>query len=73
MLLDLVKQYPDLIQEAEVERFRIVGASYELRGSLLLKDGSRLFVKDYVFSEDLPSSSPGGARKPGGVLTGAYA
>jgi len=49
MLLDLVKQYPDLIQEVEVERFRVVGASYELRAALLLKDGSRLFVKDYVF------------------------
>ncbi len=31
MLLDLVKQYPGLIQEVEVERFRVVGASYELR------------------------------------------
>ncbi len=49
MLLALVKQYPELIQEVEVERFRVVGASYELRAVLVLKDGSRLFVKDYVF------------------------
>ncbi len=41
MLLDLVKQYPELIQEVEVERFRVVGASYELRAVLVLKDGSR--------------------------------
>jgi hypothetical protein len=49
MLLDLVKQYPDLIQTIEIERFRVVGTSYELKAALWLKDGSRLFVKDYVF------------------------
>ncbi len=46
MLLDLVKQYPELIQEVEVDRCRVVGVSYELRAVLVLKDGSRLLVKD---------------------------
>jgi Family of unknown function (DUF6516) len=55
MLLDLVRQYRDLIQAVEVERFRVVGTSYELKAVLLLKNGSQLFVKDYVFLD--------GARK----------
>lgn len=49
VLLDLAKQYADIVQSIEVEKFRIVGASYELRATFLLKDGSRLFVKDYLF------------------------
>ena len=49
MLLDLVKQYPELVQGVEVERFRVVGAGYELKATLFLKDGSQLFIKDYVF------------------------
>ena len=55
MLLDLAKRYYDLVQEIEVERFRIVGASYELRVVFSLRDGSKLFVKDYLFLD--------GARK----------
>lgn len=49
MLLELTKRYPDLIQEIGVERFRIVGDSYELRAVISLKDGSKLFAKDYLF------------------------
>ena len=49
MLLELTRQYADIIQDVEVERFRVVGASYELRASIVLKDGSTLFVKDYLF------------------------
>ncbi len=49
MLLELARQYVDIIQAIEVERFRIVGASYELRVTMALKDGSTLFIKDYLF------------------------
>ena len=49
MLLELARRYADIIQAIEVERFRIVGASYEFRASIALKDGSTLFVKDYLF------------------------
>jgi hypothetical protein len=49
MLLDLAKQYSDIIQRLEVERFRVVGTSYELRATIVLTDGSKLFVKDYLF------------------------
>jgi hypothetical protein len=49
MLLHLAKRYPDLIQKIEVERFRIVGESYELNAVIFLQDGSKLFVKDYLF------------------------
>lgn len=49
MLLELAKQYPDLIEAIEVERFRVVGASYELRAVIRLKDQSTVFVKDYLF------------------------
>lgn len=48
MLLDLAKRYSDFVEEIEVERFRIVGASYELRVIFSLRDGSKLFVKDYL-------------------------
>ena len=49
MLLELARQYADIIQAIEVERFRIVGASYELRLTIVLNDGSTLFIKDYLF------------------------
>ena len=44
MLLELARQYADIIQAIEVKRFRIVGASYELRAIIALQDGSALFV-----------------------------
>ena len=49
MLLELARRYGDIIQAIEVERFRIVGASYELRAVITLQDGAKLFVKDYLF------------------------
>ena len=49
MLLELARRYADIIQAIEVERFRIVGTSYELRAIMTLKDGAKLFVKDYLF------------------------
>ena len=49
MLRDLAKRYADIIQQVEVERFHVVGESYELRASCSLKDGLKLFVKDYLF------------------------
>lgn len=42
MLLDLARQYADIIQAIEVERFRSVGASYEFRARITLHDGSQL-------------------------------
>jgi hypothetical protein len=49
VLLDLAKRYSDVIQQVEVERFRIEGDSYELRAVFVLADQSKLFVKDYLF------------------------
>ena len=49
MLLELARQYADIIQAIEVERFRSVDASYEFRALITLHDGSQLFVKDYLF------------------------
>jgi hypothetical protein len=49
VLLELARRYGDIIQAIEVERFRIVGDSYELRAIMTLKDGAKLFVKDYLF------------------------
>ena len=49
MLLELARRYGDIIQAIEVQRFRIAGASYELRAVMTLKDGAKLFVKDYLF------------------------
>lgn len=49
MLLDLAKLYADVIQQMEVERSRVVGDSYELKATISPNDGSKLFVKDYLF------------------------
>jgi hypothetical protein len=49
VLLELARQYADIIQAIEVERFRIVGASYELRLTIALNDGSTLCIKGYLF------------------------
>lgn len=49
MLLDLLRRYPDLIAEIEVERFRVVGESYAINATVHLKDGSRVFMKEYLF------------------------
>jgi hypothetical protein len=45
VLLELARQYADIIQAIEVERFRSVGTSYEFRALITLHDGSQLFVK----------------------------
>jgi hypothetical protein len=42
MLLELAKQYPDLIEAIEVERFRVVGVSYELKAVIRLEESLRL-------------------------------
>jgi hypothetical protein len=57
VLLELARRYADIIQAIEVERFRIVGASYELRATIALKDGSTLVVKDYLFWME-PGNTP---------------
>jgi len=49
VLLDLARRYADLVEGIEVERFRVVGESYELRARVSLKDGSQVLVKEYLF------------------------
>ena len=68
MLLDLAKQYADIVQGIEVEKFRIVGDSYELRATFLLKDGSRLFVKDYLFLDGTRKYADHWQDRPGRLI-----
>ncbi len=51
MLLRLLKHYVDIVQDIQVERFRRVGTSYELRAAIFLRDGSKLYVKDYLYQD----------------------
>jgi hypothetical protein len=49
LLLKLFKHYADVVQDIQVERFRRVGTSYELRAVVFLCDGGKLYVKDYLY------------------------
>lgn len=49
MLLRILSHYADIVRDIQVDRFRIVGTSYELREAVFLRDGSKLYVKDYLY------------------------
>ena len=49
MLIDIIEIHSDIVSSYTVQKFKIVGPSYHLACSMLLVDGSRLFVKDYLF------------------------
>lgn len=51
MLLEQVRKYDDAIRKYDVERFRKEESSYELIGSLLFIDRSRLYLRDYLFRD----------------------
>jgi len=51
LLLRILKHYADIVQDIQVERFRRVGTSYELRVVVFLRDGSKLYVKDYLYQD----------------------
>ncbi|MFH1674844.1 MAG: DUF6516 family protein [Pseudomonadota bacterium] len=50
-MFKLLKRYDDIVQDIQVERFRRVGISYELRAVLSICDGSKLYVKDYLYQD----------------------
>jgi hypothetical protein len=49
MLIDIIEIHSDIVSSYTVQKFKIVDPSYHLACSILLVDGSRLFVKDYLF------------------------
>ena len=53
MLLRILKHYADIVQDIQVERFRRVGTSYELRAVIFLRDGAKLYVKDYLYQDGI--------------------
>lgn len=55
MLLEVARRYADLVQGVEVERFRVVGESYELRAMVSLRDGSKVCV--HVGASDVVEAS----------------
>lgn len=53
MLLELLAQYPGLASQVQVLTFRHdeVLRTYTLKASLILKDGSFLMLRDYLFAD----------------------
>ena len=49
MLLELTGEFSDIIADVQVKRFRKEKNCYQLIAILSLKDGSNLFVKEYLF------------------------
>jgi len=55
MILDIINKYSDIIAGYDIQKFRIVGTSYQLVCRIELGDGTLLSVRDYLF--------PDGSRK----------
>lgn len=51
MLLDVIKQYSEIISEYDIEKFRTEASSYELLATITFLDDSVLHIKDYFFRD----------------------
>ncbi len=49
MLFNVLRRFPDIIEDIQVKRFRHLGASYELLAEILLRNQSSLYLKEYLF------------------------
>ncbi len=49
MILDIIEKYSEIILNYDIQKFKIVGASYRLACNITMMDQTRLFVKDYLF------------------------
>ena len=50
MLVKLYKNNSDLIAGIEIKRFRKERNSYELIATLILRDNTKIYIKEYLFS-----------------------
>lgn len=51
MLFEVVAHYPQIVLGVRVERFRWFESAHELRATITLRDGSMLYVRDYLFRD----------------------
>ena len=51
MIIDILQKFPDLIQEYDIYKFRIVGNAYEMVLQIKLVGGTSLHIRDYMFSD----------------------
>jgi hypothetical protein len=49
VLYNLLRRYGDVIKAYQVRRFRRLQNAHELVMEMILKDGSKLVIRDYVF------------------------
>jgi hypothetical protein len=52
LFFQVIKQYPDIVKDIRIEKFRQFGFSYQLRALVFLCDDSELYVKDYLFQDN---------------------
>ena len=69
MWLEVARRYADLVQGVEVERFRVVGESYELRATVSLRDGSKVCVKEYLFLDGSRKDAYHGQDQAGHLIS----
>jgi hypothetical protein len=51
MILNLIRKYSEIISGYKIVNFKMVGNSYSLVCEISFTDKTRLFVRDYVFSD----------------------
>jgi len=51
VLFEALRPYRDIIRGVHVDRFRSIETAHELRGRVLLRDGSVLHIRDYLFRD----------------------
>ncbi len=49
MLLNLTRKYPEFVKGCTVVRFREEHRAYEFVAEVLLRNDTRLFIRDYLF------------------------
>ncbi|MBF0353593.1 MAG: hypothetical protein HQM11_21385 [SAR324 cluster bacterium] len=51
MILDIFQKYHDLIEDYEIQKFRMLGNGYEMVIQIHLIQGMILHVRDYLFMD----------------------
>ena len=51
MILDLIDKYSSIIANYHISKYRYFGTSYELVIELTFIDKSKLFIRDYLFTD----------------------
>ncbi|MBF0449799.1 MAG: hypothetical protein HQK75_03780 [Candidatus Magnetomorum sp.] len=49
MILEIIEKHKTIIQNFEIQKFKIVSKSYQLICNVLFINNSQLFIRDYLF------------------------